>query len=285
MKNNPLNKYAFFFQGDSILLHPDIPNSKVDHEIPLEFADLFDEKEIFEIPNPENSFNNETNSENTNLHEPLVTIVSVASGQSLPPKWRNIRVRDALFMLNVGMDWENSLVKMLKAFHISQWRDNSHYCGKCGTKNVDVANKISRKCPACGKKEFPKISPAIMVLIVNDNNEILLEHYKNHDIEMYSNVAGYVDVGESLEETVKREIREEINIEVKDINYIKSQPWPFPNSLMIGFYARYSSGTIQPDGVEIDDAKWFSKDDMPKLPPHGSLSRFLIDQWLIGELL
>ncbi len=289
MKNH-LNKYAFFFQGDSILLYPDVPNSKIDHEIPLEFADFFIKKEIFEIPHLENSFHNETNSQNLdlsndNLDNHLITVVSVVPGQPLPPRWRSVIVRHTLVMLNASVEWADSLVKMLKAFHICQWRDNSRYCGKCGAKNVDVPNKIARKCPACEKIEFPRISPAIIVVIINDKDEILLAHNKNFDADIYSHIAGFSDVGESLEETVKREVREEINIEVEDISYIKSQPWPFPNSLMIGFYARYASGRIQPDGIEIEDAKWFSKENMPKLPQSGSLSRFLIDQWLIDELL
>lgn len=286
---SPLNNYAFFFQGDSLLLAPNVGNSKINRGIPLEFADCFKNKEIFEIPDFNNPYDGTESqvldSANTHSHNPLITVVSVEPGQPLPDGWRSVLVRNILFMLADSVKWEKSLVRMLKAFHIAQWRRESYYCGKCGRKNADASNGIARECPACGKLEFPRISPAIIAVIVNNDDEILLAHNKNFDSEMYSHIAGFTEVGETLEETVKREIREEINIEVKDIQYLKSQPWPFPNSLMISFYAHYASGTIQPDGVEIEDAKWFSKENMPELPHHGSLSRFLIDRWLIGELL
>jgi NAD+ diphosphatase len=101
---------------------------------------------------------------------------------------------------------------------------------------------------------------------------------------LYSLISGFNEAGESLEETVVREIYEEINIDVKDIVYVKSQAWPFPNSLMLGFKARYSSGTIISDGIEITDARWFTKDNLPELPGEGSISRFLINCWLNGTL-
>jgi NAD+ diphosphatase len=289
MKNS-LNKNAFFFQGDSLILPQDVAYSEIEQGIPLEFADTFENKEIFEIPELKNPYvigadSQNSDSTNTNLHENVIRGVSVATEPPLPPGWKSITVREVLFMINTGVEWADSLVRILRAFHIAQWRDNSRYCGKCGTKNDDASNELARECPACGRLEFPRISPAIIAVIVNDNDEILLAHNKFFASKMYSHIAGFVDVGETLEETVKREIREEINIEVKDIQYLKSQPWPFPNSLMIGFYARYASGMIRPDGVEIEDAKWFSKDSLPELPQRGSLSRHFIDCWLKDELL
>ena len=101
---------------------------------------------------------------------------------------------------------------------------------------------------------------------------------------MYSLIAGFNEAGESLEDTVVREIREEVNIEVRDIRYVASQPWPFPNSLMLGFSARYASGTIRADGREIEDAAWFGKDALPLLPGSGSVSRYLIGRWLAGTI-
>jgi NAD+ diphosphatase len=136
----------------------------------------------------------------------------------------------------------------------------------------------------CGRHEFPRISPAVIVAITDDENRILLAHNKNFRAGVYSLIAGFNEAGESLEATVAREIREEVNIEVADIAYIKSQPWPFPNSVMLGFSARYSSGTLRPDGVEIEDARWFTRDNRPTLPGGGSLSRELINRWLTGSL-
>jgi NAD+ diphosphatase len=132
--------------------------------------------------------------------------------------------------------------------------------------------------------EFPRISPAVITIIINDKGEALLAHNKRFTSGVYSLIAGFNEAGESLEATVVREIREEVSVEVKDIRYIRSQPWPFPNSLMLGFTASYASGAIQPDGVEIEDARWFSREDLPLLPGSGSVSRYLIGLWLENKL-
>jgi NAD+ diphosphatase len=100
---------------------------------------------------------------------------------------------------------------------------------------------------------------------------------------VYSLIAGFNEAGESLEATVAREIREEVGLEVRDIRYIASQPWPFPNSLMLGFTARYASGELRPDGLEIEDARWFGRDNLPLLPGFGSVSRSLIEGWIAGK--
>ena len=173
---------------------------------------------------------------------------------------------------------------MLRAFHIAQWRLESLFCGSCGGKNTDAPGELARLCPVCGRKEFPRITPAVITVIVNDEGKILLAHNKKFTSGSYSLIAGFVEAGETLENAVARETREEVDIEIGDIRYIVSQPWPFPNSLMLGFYARYVGGTIKPDGDEIEDARWFSKDDLPSLPGPGSVSRYLIERWIAGNL-
>jgi NAD+ diphosphatase len=174
---------------------------------------------------------------------------------------------------------------MLRAFHIAQWRRESRFCGSCGSPNGDAdSGELARQCPACGRLEFPRISPAVITIIINDEGKALLAHNKKFAPGVYSLIAGFNEAGESLEHTVAREIREEVNIEVRDIRYIASQPWPFPNSLMLGFAARYASGDIKPDGVEIEDARWFGRDALPGLPGLGSVSRYLIGRWLDGNL-
>jgi NAD+ diphosphatase len=173
---------------------------------------------------------------------------------------------------------------MLRAYHIAQWRQDSAFCGSCGTKNTDAPDELARLCPACGRREYPRISPAIITIILNDDGRALLAHNKKFADKVYSLVAGFNEAGESLEATVAREIREEVGLEVKDITYIASQPWPFPNSLMLGFTARYAGGAIHPDGIEIEDAKWFTRDDLPNLPGNGSVSRYLINGWIEGSL-
>lgn len=176
--------------------------------------------------------------------------------------------------------------KILHDCHITQWQQASRFCGSCGAQNLDLpaCEKSSqtphRVCPKCGREEYPRICPAVIVLITDSDNRILLAHNKKFRAGVYSHISGFNEAGESLEETVMREVMEEVNITVKDIEYVKSQPWPFPNSLMIGFRARYASGTLKPDGEEIEDAQWFTKDNLPEIPAEGSLSRWMINGWL-----
>jgi len=211
--------------------------------------------------------------------------VYIPSNMTLPKNWRAVPVRQAISVLNSNLaDGRGSLGRMLRAFHIAKWRQDSRFCGSCGAGNADVPGAAERKCPVCGRNEFPRISPAIIVIITDSNNRILLAHNKKFKTGVYSHISGFNDAGESLESTVSREICEEVGIKVRDIVYIKSQPWPFPNSLMLGFKAVYASGTIRCDGVEIEDAKWFTKDNLPALPAPGTISCYLIDRWLDGTL-
>jgi NAD+ diphosphatase len=163
-----------------------------------------------------------------------------------------------------------------------QWRRESVHCGVCGSPNVDAPDELARLCPVCGRREYPRIAPAIIILITNDRDEALLAHNKKFPDCVYSLIAGFNEAGESLETTAEREVREEVGIEIDDIRYKASQPWPFPNSLMIGFTARYVRGEVRPDGLEIEDARWFRRDALPKLPGPGSVSRYLINCWLNG---
>ncbi|MDR0638974.1 MAG: NAD(+) diphosphatase [Spirochaetaceae bacterium] len=171
--------------------------------------------------------------------------------------------------------------RVLRMYHLAQWREESRYCGRCGYPNGDADNgEYARLCSHCGRKEFPRISPAILVLIKNERDEALLAHNVNFRDNVYSLIAGFMEAGENLQNTVAREVREEIDIEVHDITFITSQSWPFSNSLMVGFEARHKSGVIRCDKKEIADAQWFSRDHLPELPGKGSVSRFIIDKWL-----
>ena len=206
-------------------------------------------------------------------------------GAALPRGWKSVPLRQALAAGSRGMVSGNSPEGLLfRAFHIMQWRRDSVYCGGCGGLNGDAPAGLSRICPVCGRTEFPRISPAVIVRITNHRDEILLAHNANFINQVYSLIAGFVEAGESLEATVRREIREEVNIEVEGIRYIASQPWPFPNSLMLGFAAVYAGGSLRPDGEEILDARWFSREALPSLPGHGSIARRLIEQWKKGDV-
>ena len=179
---------------------------------------------------------------------------------------------------------KNEIDDILRNCHINQWEYNSRFCGSCGAENLEISTHEQttphRLCPKCGRLEYPRICPAIIVMITDDNDRILLAHNKKFRTGIYSHISGFNEAGESLEETIVREVQEEVSIDIKDIEYVKSQPWPFPNSLMIGYRAKYAGGTIKPDGEEIEDAQWFTKDTLPEIPAQGSLSRWLIDQWL-----
>jgi NAD+ diphosphatase len=191
---------------------------------------------------------------------------------ALPEGWERRQVRSLVACPAVE--------RLLRAYHLAQWRRESRFCGSCGHENIDSDKEYARLCPACGRLEFPRISPAIITLVTNERGEILLAHNKNFKNGVYSLIAGFVEAGETLEAAVRREVREETSINIEDIQYAASQPWPFPNSLMLGFTARWVSGTVQADGVELEDAGWFHPDALPPLPAPGSVARKLINRWL-----
>ncbi|PKL59851.1 MAG: NAD(+) diphosphatase, partial [Methanomicrobiales archaeon HGW-Methanomicrobiales-4] len=154
------------------------------------------------------------------------------------------------------------------------------FCGRCGVENRMKEDEFAKICPFCGLITFPRLSPAIIVRIT-DGDRILLARSPQFPSGMYSVIAGFVEPGESLEATIHREVFEEVGVRVSDLRYFGSQPWPFPDSLMIGFTARYLSGEIRCDGVEIEDARWFTRDHMPDLPGPLSISRALIEDFLM----
>lgn len=168
----------------------------------------------------------------------------------------------------------------VKGLGISNWDCTHFYCGRCGSKTNNRKDMVARQCPACDFTIFPRISPAVIVLVERDD-KILLAHGCGFQENIYSVLAGFVEPGETLEDTVRREVKEETGIDVKDIRYFGSQPWPFPDSLMIGFTAVYASGEIIVDGSEILDAQWFDADHFPPMiPGKRSISRALIDSFL-----
>ncbi|KPU45742.1 NADH pyrophosphatase [Oxobacter pfennigii] len=166
-----------------------------------------------------------------------------------------------------------------KAYQIMVWDNEHQYCGKCGAAMVYVDNERAKYCPQCGFSSYPRISPAIIVAIT-DNDRILLAHNKTFRNGMYSLIAGFVEPGETFEQCVEREVYEEVGLKIKNIKYFGSQPWPFPHSLMVGFTAQYESGDIDVDGKEIEKAGWFEPDELPTIPSQGSIARKLIDAYL-----
>lgn len=169
-----------------------------------------------------------------------------------------------------------------RAFQITEWDRTHQFCGHCGTSTVQVCGERAKRCPDCGLSSYPRVTPAIIVL-VSRGSEMLLARANNFPNAFYSTIAGFVEAGESLEEAVAREIKEEVGVDVRDIRYFGSQPWPFPHSLMIGFTATYAGGEIHVDGVEIADAAWFDKDHLPQSPSKLSIARKLIDAFGADE--
>jgi NAD+ diphosphatase len=166
-----------------------------------------------------------------------------------------------------------------RALQLAEWATTHRFCGRCATPTVRVHGERAMKCPSCQYTTYPRISPAIIVL-VRRGDEALLARGARFPRPFYSTLAGFSEVGESLEETLQREVREEVGIEVKNIRYFGSQPWPFPHSLMIGFFAEYAGGELNLNKEEILDAKWFRADDLPMIPPGLSIARKLIDNWI-----
>jgi len=172
-----------------------------------------------------------------------------------------------------------------RALQIVEWDRTHQYCGACGGRTVTRTSERARECPACGEVTYPRLAPAVMGL-VRRQGELLLARATRFPEGMYSALAGFVEPGESLEQCLEREIGEEVGIRVANVRYFASQPWPFPHSLMIAFFADYEGGEIQVDGAEISDARWFDvrkSENLPRLPARISIARKLIDA-AIGEM-
>lgn len=203
--------------------------------------------------------------------------VELPDNTDAPEGMKFVDLRQAYSEIN-----EECFALVNKAVQIMEWDRTNQFCSRCGTKTLQKPGERGKECPECGELFYPRISPAVIVLI-RKGHEILLARSPNFPPDMYSLIAGFVEPGETAEAAVIREIKEEVGIEVKNIRYFGTQAWPFPNSLMIGFTAEYKSGEIQPDGFEIEDAEWFSAEKLPSLPGKISISRKLIDHFLEEE--
>lgn len=166
-----------------------------------------------------------------------------------------------------------------KAYELLYWNSNTRYCGNCGAP-MKRSTVISKKCTHCGKEVWPQVSPAIIVRIHKGDSILLVNAKTFRRSEMYGLVAGFLETGEALEECVRREVREETGIEIDNIKYFGSQPWPYPCGVMIGFTADYKSGEISIQEEELNRAGWFNKSNMPPIPDKMSIARWLIDDYL-----
>jgi NAD+ diphosphatase len=169
---------------------------------------------------------------------------------------------------------------IIRAFSIINWDKNHQFCGRCAHPTKQENERFERVCTHCGLIHYPRISPSIIVLIRRDDH-LLMARSPHFSPGIFGLIAGFVEPGENLEQAVKREVKEEVNLEIKNLSYFMSQAWPFPDSLMVGFFADYVSGDIRIDPLEIETAGWYRYDQLPELPSiRISISRQLIDHFV-----
>ncbi len=188
-----------------------------------------------------------------------------------PPGWQFSGLRPLFFAMP-----EPLVAVAGRAFQIVEWDRTHRFCGHCATPMRSKPVERARECPACGHTAYPRVSPAMMVLVTR-GREMLLARASRFPSGVFSALAGFVEPGETLEDCTAREVREEVGIEIEGTVYFGSQSWAFPHSLMIAFNARYAGGELRPDGTEIAEARWFTPEDLPAMPTSLSIARKLID--------
>lgn len=201
-----------------------------------------------------------------------IAIADDSVSVQLPDGWRASGLRSWFGLLP-----DAHLAIAMRGVQLLEWERTHHFCGACGTPTERVAGERAYRCGNCGLSVYPRICPAMMVLITR-GRELLLARGVTFPPGRYSALAGFLEAGESIEDAIHREVREEVGVEVDRLEYFASQSWPFPNSLMIAFTAQWRTGSIVADPSEIADAQWFDIDALPDLPAPGlSISRALID--------
>lgn len=250
--------YWFIFIGNALLLERDGDNYRVPccSAPPLPLKDWTPQQEL----------------------PPLDGISCLACRVDLPPAdsshWVSMGLRETWNVL--PFQFYNMAGK---AYELIYWDSNTKYCGFCGAP-MKRDTPISKKCTHCGKEVWPQVSPAIIVRI-RKGDDILLVHARNfRRSEMYGLVAGFVETGETLEDCVMREVKEEVGLDIQNIRYFGSQPWPYPCGIMIGFTADYAGGELQIQQEELSHARWFNRHQLPPIPDKMSIARRLIDDYI-----
>lgn len=192
------------------------------------------------------------------------------AGTALPRQLQATSLRNVFGILR-----EQLFPVAVRAKQLVGWDRQSRYCGACGTATEPITGEPAKTCPACELRTYPRLSPAVMVLIQRDK-ELLLARSPHFRVGVYSALAGFVEAGESVEDCIHREVFEEVGLKVKNLRWFGSQSWPFPHSLMLAFHADYASGDIVPQAAEIEDARWFTLDALPQLPSPVSVAYDLI---------
>jgi NAD+ diphosphatase len=210
---------------------------------------------------------------------------AVLLDEPLADDWATFRaVGPALSVDDAGL--------LVHAVALAEWHRSHRFCPRCGGRLDVAAAGHVLTCDGCGRQQFPRADPAVIMLVTDDDERALLGRQPSWPEGRYSTLAGFVDPGESLEQAVVREVAEEVGVEVADVTYFGNQPWPFPSSLMVGFFARAVTTEISVDQDEISDARWFTREQMRAeaeagtllLPGGISISRSLVESWYGGPL-
>ena len=192
----------------------------------------------------------------------------------------NVETDETFYNLMEVYEFNHDLYHIAgKAVLVSDWYISHQFCGRCGTPTKIDEKDMMLKCPQCGQVHYPRIAPAIIVAIRNGDKLLMAKHSYHENIR-YALIAGFVEPGETIEEAVHREVLEEVGVKIKNLQYQRSQSWPFPNSLMLGFTAEYESGNIKVDGDEILRAEWFKKDEIIRYESDISISDWLIQEFI-----
>ena len=206
-------------------------------------------------------------------HDDQVIARDLLENEVIPEGYQLVPIRELI------QSWSShDFLQASRAIQLLEWRRNHKFCSHCGHTTEVHAKEYAMVCPACGYHQYPRVQPCIITIITKGNNEVLLAKSVHHKGNMYGLIAGFVEVGETLEEAVQREAFEEVGLKLKNIRYMSSQPWPFPSNLMIAFHAEYDSGEIRLQVEEIREAQFFKFDQLPEIPFKGSIANSMIMQ-------
>ena len=210
-------------------------------------------------------------------HNDHVIARDLLEHESVPDGYQLIPIRELIQL------WSTTeFLQASRAVQLLEWRRNHKFCSHCGHATEIHSKEYAMVCPACGYHQYPRVQPCVITIITKGDDELLLAKSARNKSNMYGLIAGFVEVGETLEEAVQREAFEEVGVKLKNIRYMSSQPWPFPSNLMIAFHAEYDSGDIQLQLEEIADARFFKFDQLPEIPFKGSIAHSMIMQ-VIGS--